>query len=72
MKRFLINKRVYLKLNYCSFLKIVSLKNSQNQQPFKKLHLEWLKSMHIKNDNLNITDFLHQAEKVEALISWKE
>ena len=28
--------------------------------------------MHIKNDNLNITDFLHQAEKVEALISWKE
>ena len=27
--------------------------------------------MHIKNDNLNITDFLHQAEKVEALIFWK-
>ena len=34
--------------------------------------MEWLKSMHIKNDNLNITDFLHQAEKVEALIFWKE
>lgn len=27
--------------------------------------------MHVKNDNLNITDFLHQAEKVEVLISWE-